>query len=115
MLLVGAGLIIQSLLRLSAVDPGFESDGRLTVGIDLLAHADSEPSRRVRVFHRLLERLEAVPGVRSVAAIDRMPLKGASNRVSYTVEGQGVEEHKKNTSLRAPLLGGLTGPCVLMR
>ena len=105
-LLVGAGLIIQSLMRLSAVDPGFESDGRLTVGIDLLAHADSEPSQRVQVFNRLLERLEAVPGVRSVAAIDRMPLKGASNRVSYTVEGQSVEEQKKNTSALYNRIGG---------
>ena len=76
------------------------------MGIDLLAHAESEPSQRVRVFDRLLARLEAVPGVRSVAAIDRMPLKGSANRVSYTVEGQSVEEQKKNSSALYNRIGG---------
>ena len=47
-LLAGAGLMVKSLLDLSSVDPGFETRGSLTVGLDLLSQVQAEPTERHR-------------------------------------------------------------------
>ena len=76
-LLIGAGLMIRNLLELSSVDPGFEQQNALTVGMDLLAHLDKPADIRTQIFERFQERLASLPGILRVGAIDRLPLKGA--------------------------------------
>ena len=97
-LLVGAGLMIRNVLQLSATDPGFETAGRLTVGMDMLAHLDKPVEQRVRIFEQFQDRLQALPGVESVGAIDRMPLKGANNSTRFSMEGQSDEDYRRNPS-----------------
>ena len=105
-LLVGASLMVQSLLRLSSVDPGFESRGRLTLGIDLLAHVSSERRGRVAIYEQLLERLQALPGVKKAAVVDRMPLKNSTNMRGYIVEGQDGEAWKDNPEALYVIVSG---------
>jgi putative ABC transport system permease protein len=62
-LLIGAGLMSKSLWRLSHAHPGFESAGVLTSKLDPTGDRYREPQQFIDFYERLLERLEATPGV----------------------------------------------------
>lgn len=68
-LLTGAGLLMHSFLRLRMVDPGFHTDNLLTMRIDL--HVGKTAAQQVAYFREAIERVRALPGVRSAAAIGR--------------------------------------------
>ncbi|HST23040.1 MAG TPA: ABC transporter permease, partial [Blastocatellia bacterium] len=86
-LLVGAGLMIKSTLRLLEVKLGFNPENLMTMQLELPGSKYSEDNRG-RVFNRqLLERLEALPGISSVATINWTPMQpGPGDR--FIVEGQ---------------------------
>jgi putative ABC transport system permease protein len=88
-LLVGAGLLIQSLWRLRNVSPGFESQNLLTfaVGIPDVKY----PTEKQDPFYRdLVTRVQALPGVRSASAIIPLPLSGDMFRISFAIDGRRV-------------------------
>jgi predicted permease len=91
-LLIGAGLMMKSLMRLQAIDPGIQTDGVQTmrVALNYTKYSPSNPEV-VRQFHSaLLEKLAQLPGVRSVGAASTFPLSGSSGFVTgLRVEGQG--------------------------
>ena len=87
-LLVGAGLLIKSLNRLSAVAPGFDPNQLLTMRVNLPARKyDTEP-KRVNFFQRAVEQLRALPGVESAGAINYVPFGGPHSGTSIQIEGQ---------------------------
>jgi putative ABC transport system permease protein len=89
-LLVGAGLLLRSLLGLGRVDPGFAKDHVITFGVDLpgrYGHA-----QRVEFYRSLLERIRATPGVRSASAALPLPLSADDIKTSFDVEGQPMKE-----------------------
>jgi putative ABC transport system permease protein len=88
MLLVGAGLMIKSFLRLQQVNPGFNPDRVLTAKISLPPSNYPDPARRSAFFRQLLAQLETVPGVQSVGATTTLPLSGSSMNFRFSVEGQ---------------------------
>jgi macrolide transport system ATP-binding/permease protein len=65
-LLVGAGLVIQSLVQMRAINPGFSTDGVLTTSIDLIG-GGYDAQRAWTFQHELLERLRTIAGVESAA------------------------------------------------
>jgi len=72
-LLVGASLCLRSLLNARSIDPGFETDGGVTAGLNVQTFGYDEA--RGRAFYtRLLDRVRAVPGVRSASLADHLPL-----------------------------------------
>jgi putative ABC transport system permease protein len=75
-LLVGAGLFLDSLRRLSAVDLGYQSDRVLTAGVssDFTRHRSPEHFRRL--YTTILDRLRSTPGVISAAVTNGVPLSG---------------------------------------
>jgi putative ABC transport system permease protein len=86
-LLVGAGLMIRSLQRLQAVDPGFDSERLLTMRFNLPAQKYSRA--QIGVFNQQLrERLQALPGVRAVALSTDLPLSGNTSAGPIFLEGQ---------------------------
>ncbi|HEX8675113.1 MAG TPA: ABC transporter permease [Longimicrobium sp.] len=86
-LLASAGLLVRSYRSLSRVDPGFRADHVLT-GFTLLPETRFPDSRtRAAFFTRAVERLEAIPGVTSAAAISSLPLSGMGNNNSFHVQG----------------------------
>ena len=88
LLLVGSGLLIRSFLRLSSVAPGFDPTNVLTVNTELPeANYSNEQQRRV-FFLQILERLHALPGVRSAAVSTQLPFSGRWGSSSFLVEGQ---------------------------
>lgn len=69
MLVIGAGILAKSFVRLMHVEPGFNPKGVLTLKLD------APPSRDPEVlFHRIEERITPVPGVQSIAAVNALPL-----------------------------------------
>jgi putative ABC transport system permease protein len=73
MLLVGAGLLLQSFARLIRVPVGFKADGLLTFRVSLPTSAYGDPAAMRSFFTRLMPRLEQTPGVARAAASMALP------------------------------------------
>jgi putative ABC transport system permease protein len=91
-LLIGAGLLIHSFVRLTSVSPGFESSGRdgvvQTVRVTLPARMADEPER-IQAFARgVLERVKFLPGVKSASLINSAPFGMMFIQSDFEIEGQ---------------------------
>ncbi len=87
-LLVGAGLLIKSFWRLQQVDPGFNPDNLLTMGMQLPVPKYAEARRREAFANAALERLAALPGVQSAAFINLPPFSRGMGLNVYKIEGK---------------------------
>ncbi len=87
-LLVGAGLMIRTSLKLQAVDPGFQPSHLLTLTVSTAGTKHDQPERRPLLFKQLNEALETLPGVAAVSAINHLPIGGDVWRLGYTIEGR---------------------------
>jgi predicted permease len=100
-LLVGAGLLAKSFLRLLAVDPGFRTTS--TIAMNVMAPGGDDPAELAQLarFHdELATRLRAIPGVREVGGVNAMPLQyeGASGQfliVSRPDEIHNFDEYRQ--------------------
>jgi predicted permease len=87
-LTLGAGLFAKSLLRLEAVDPGFQANGVLTATVTL-PEAAYENADSLRAFQDSLhERLEALAGVRAAGFTHTLPLGGSNTDTGVFIEGR---------------------------
>ena len=91
MLLVGAGLLIRSLVRLQNTNPGFDSSNVLTIRIDLPEKKYAAPESRSNFWEQFESRVGALPGVESVGLVSELPLSGQPNDMPYTVEGRPAD------------------------
>jgi predicted permease len=87
-LLIGAGLLINSFLRLRNVDPGFQSDNLLTMRIALPQLKYPDHATRKTFYGQLLSRVEALPGVRSAAVTNWIPLTMQGDTFGISIEGR---------------------------
>src|SRR6185369_6401495 len=87
MLVIGAGLLIKSFWMLQKVDPGFRAEGVLSAGLTLPSPKYAEPNQ-VNNFHKqVLERISALPGVKTATIAYDHPLQ--SNWTdSFQIEGR---------------------------
>ncbi len=74
MLLIGAGLLIKSFYRVLSIDPGFRPEHVLTMDLNLTDARYPSPQQRAGFFSEVLRRVESLPGVRSAALADSLPL-----------------------------------------
>jgi putative ABC transport system permease protein len=88
MLLVGAGLLIRSFIRLQRVDPGFNPRNALTAVVALPQAAYPERNQIAPFYSQLLERVRALPGAQSAAAASSLPLAGFNTDTSFVIEGR---------------------------
>jgi putative ABC transport system permease protein len=91
-LAITAGLLVKSFWKLITVPAGFQADHLLTLGLNLPESRYKDPASQRSFMRNLLRRLEALPGVRSAAAISLLPLRGnflmkRSNVAAFAVEG----------------------------
>ncbi|MBO0859499.1 MAG: ABC transporter permease [Chloracidobacterium sp.] len=86
-LLIGAGLMMRSFMRLQGVNPGFNPENLLTLRVDLPGAKYDTPEKSRAFFKGLLERVSALPGAQAAGAAWRLPLAGGGRRTPLTVEG----------------------------
>jgi putative ABC transport system permease protein len=88
--LIGAGLLMRSYLRLRAASPGFDAHNVLTFRLPLAGGRNYTRERAVAFFDRVGEQLAAIPGVRAVGAISALPLAGLGAGSTLAVEGRPI-------------------------
>ena len=89
-LLVGAGLMIQTIVNLRAIDWGFPTEEVFTARIGLFEEDYPEPEDRRRFFEQLQTRLEGLPGIEAASFTRSLPGLGAS-WARFEVEGETYE------------------------
>ncbi|MGI8732774.1 MAG: ABC transporter permease [Pyrinomonadaceae bacterium] len=118
-LLIGAGLLVRSLIQLQNVSPGFDAHNVLTMRVDLPREKYATREKAGNFFSQLEERIGGLPGVENVGLISELPLSGQPNDMPYTVEGRPLvspdqafddDFRRVNTqyfsAMRIPLLRG---------
>ncbi|HET7452806.1 MAG TPA: ABC transporter permease, partial [Thermoanaerobaculia bacterium] len=86
-LLVGAGLVLRTILRLEAVDPGFRPERLVAARVELPPSRYARPESMRAFFMRLRESLAALPGVESVGAAQSLPLSADRPQTLVAAEG----------------------------
>jgi len=86
--LIGAGLLIRSFVRLRSADPGFQPAGLLTLRLPLAGGRNAAPDRRIAFFQRVTDRVATLPGVRVVGAVNGLPLTGLGVGSTFAVDGR---------------------------
>jgi len=87
-MLMTAGLMVRSFLRVQAVQPGFRSDSVLVFDVQLPDARYPDDATKAGFFRQLTTRLDALPGARAAGAISYLPLGGGENAGSFEVEGE---------------------------
>ena len=90
-LLAASGLLLRSFVRLLNVDKGFVSDHVLTMGIDPSPGRYADPSTELNYLQQIMQRVEAVPGVRSAGFVTTLPLEGGSTNGGVKIAGRPAD------------------------
>jgi len=87
-LLLAAGLLLQSAARLLAIDPGFRSENVITFQVGLPMNRYMEPPTRVRFIESVVEKLEQVPGVSAAASGAYSPMGSMRATRRFAIVGK---------------------------
>jgi putative ABC transport system permease protein len=120
-LLVCAGLLAKSFIRLQNVDPGFDADQVTVVTLPLPASKYPDGTRQAAFYRQLVEAMAARPEVQSAAILFPNPISGANASGTFTIEGQPASSRTDRPfaslgsvsgdyfrTLRIPLIAGRT-------
>ncbi|HEX9733015.1 MAG TPA: ABC transporter permease [Thermoanaerobaculia bacterium] len=86
--LIGAGLMLRSFQELRRVDFGFDAENLLVVPFSLPSFDYPDVERKEAFFHEVRGRLESLPGVRSVSAVNYLPPTWPAPASSFSIEGR---------------------------
>jgi len=87
-LLVGAGLLVKSFLRLQHVETGLRPEGVLTMRVSLPGARYDTPQKAALFYREVLERASALPGVEAAGVINLLPIQQYGNNGEIQVEGR---------------------------
>ena len=87
-LLIGAGLMVRSIVRIREIEPGLKPQNLLTAKLSLPRDKYKDAEAAVRFHQQLLERVETVPGVESVGIISHLPIEEPGYNGNISVEGK---------------------------
>ncbi|MGH9704924.1 MAG: ABC transporter permease, partial [Candidatus Acidiferrales bacterium] len=120
-LVTGAGLLIQSFVRMMRVNPGFESRSVTTFPIALPPNRYKQPEKSAEFYRQLIDKVQALPGVQSAGITSFLPLGGGLRYVFFCPESlicQGIGRdplivYRQASpdffqTMRIPLLNGRT-------
>jgi predicted permease len=97
-LLMGAGVMVHSLLALRHTDTGFDPDNVLTMDVTLVGPRYPTPAQRSEFFGAALQRIRALPGVEAAGTIDDLPLTDGS---SQTLHLEGYPPQRNPVAVQA--------------
>jgi putative ABC transport system permease protein len=108
-LLIGAGLMLQSFSRLQRVELGFDPDRLLTMKMDPPWSRYGVVVQTAPFYRRVVEEVERIPGVEAAAFNDSLPLAGqdvreGANRLTFEIEGQPRNEQERNPYVNAQIV-----------
>ncbi|HEV8187230.1 MAG TPA: ABC transporter permease [Pyrinomonadaceae bacterium] len=87
-LLIGAGLMIRSVLRIREVEPGLRAQNLLTAKVSLPRERYKDIESTIGFYQQVLDRLNHLPGVESAALISHLPIEEMGYNANVTVEGK---------------------------
>jgi len=87
-LLVGAGLLVRSFIRMNMVDYGFRPDGLLAASLDIPRATYSDRSAQSRFYGRVLDRVRALPGVAFASTTSGAPASRSAMTFGFAIEGR---------------------------
>jgi putative ABC transport system permease protein len=93
-LMIGAGLLTRSFLRLRDVDPGFRPDHLVTARVSLPATHYAQDPQIISFWQRLLERVQTLPGVQAAAITMSLPPNELYISNPFMLEGQGYDPNR---------------------
>ncbi len=97
-LLIGAGLMMRSVLRLTNIEPGFDSKNVATLSVALSPTKYPDAAKVRQFYQQTLERIRSLPGVESAAWTIGLPLAG-SNETSFAIPGRPRPSESENAPL----------------
>jgi putative ABC transport system permease protein len=96
-LLVAAGLLLRSFVRLQRVDTGFDAANLLTARMSLPEARYDQPQKIAAFYEELAANLGRQPGVAAAAVASTVPLTGSGISISMIIEGRPVPAHGEET------------------
>jgi hypothetical protein len=99
-LLVGAGMLLKSLVRVLRTDPGFNPENVLTMTVVLPAAKYAEAPAQVNIQDQIQQKVQTLPGVTGVGTVNILPLQ-PGNTTRVNVEGEPTRRRARN-SKRTP-------------
>jgi predicted permease len=87
-LLAGAGLMLRTVWSLGGLNPGFDPDHVLTFSVGLSPANTSSSDRILQTFDQTADRIQSVPGVKSVGVSSLIPLGGSDSEIPFYVKGR---------------------------
>jgi putative ABC transport system permease protein len=97
-LLIGAGLMIKSFIRLRSVNPGFDPEHVMVLSVNLPFDEPRSVAQLTAYHQQVLDKFAALPEVKSVGAIDWLPFEGALIRGDFYAEGKPRNVTRFNVS-----------------
>jgi putative ABC transport system permease protein len=97
-LLSGAGLLVRSLQRLSAIEPGFEPAHVTSMAVNLPQGTYGDGARQTTFYQQLTDRIRVLPGVSEVGAISLVPLVPQAAATRFTIVGRPAPKPGEWTS-----------------
>ena len=106
LLLVGAGLLLRTILRLWNVNPGFDTNNIVALKVGVSHSLTKTPSGTRAAYEQLIERIRQIPGVEAADFTTAVPLSGEGGYLPFWLDSQ-----KPESLQAAPRMGWfLTGP-----
>src|SRR5215813_732701 len=93
MLVIGAGLLVQTVYNITRIDAGFDRSRLVTFSMTL-PMANSEPATRAQAYQRVLDRLHSVPGVLGTAAMSGLPPNRTPDAIATPIENYSSYDGK---------------------
>jgi putative ABC transport system permease protein len=88
LLVIGASLLVRSFAALRGVAPGFQPTHVIAARVSPPGGSYSDPTRVTALYSAVLDRVSAIPGVQSVAAVDKLPIAQTIWGIAARIEGQ---------------------------
>ena len=98
-LLVAAGILGRTLLRLSLLDPGINVHNVLASRMALAPNTLKDPAKTRAAWHEALENVRSIPGVESVAMVDTVPMREGNNQIPYSTSAAPAPDEQKQLVL----------------
>jgi predicted permease len=91
-LLIGAGLLMRSFVRLRAIDPGFDAHNVLSMTVSVAGRPEYVGTARENLFKSIIDRVEAIPGVRQASMTNHLPIGGDVWGLHRAIEGRPISK-----------------------